>query len=110
TELSDHALDCQPAGQADVRGRVVKADMDVLAAPDAAVEIVGLGAVVVVAGDGDAVDGFAVTHRRPSPRRGRRSPDSSLPLPPESRRRNGCAGSRLPSAASARIFCATETC
>ena len=83
-----------PAGGADIPGLVVEADMDILAAPDGGVEIVGILAVVIVAGGVDArCIGITCRHRS-SPQRERRSRDRSPRLPPGSRHRNGSAGSR----------------
>ncbi len=58
--LGDDAIDGQAARRADVPGRVVEADMDILAAPDGGVEIVGILAVIIIAGGVDA-RGIGVT-------------------------------------------------
>ena len=110
-QLGDDAIDRGAARAADILGRVVEADMDVLAAPDGGVEIVGILAVVIVARGVDArgLD-VATCRHRSSPQREQRNRDRFPRLPPGSRHRNGSAGSRHPAAGRADSSSSAGTC
>jgi hypothetical protein len=69
-EMLRHAIDGRPARLADVAAFLVNADMDILAAPDGGVEIVGFLAVIIVARGGDARAGRLRHRHSSSPRDG----------------------------------------